>query len=177
MSEKAKQNKEIKNKIQQYLKQPSDEGASARTRNTPSSSGSGPVAQVTTKAGGLSSVQGGTARNVPAPSADSPSMWVPVCRFDELPTDGGGLSLAVGPRQVAVFRDGDGVVALDDSCPHEGASLGLGVLKDGDVTCPWHGFHFCARTGESTDGLDERVRVRPARVGGSGEVEVELPSS
>lgn len=102
---------------------------------------------------------------------------MPVCRFEDLPTDGGGLSLPAGPRQVAVFRHEGGVVALDDSCPHEGASLGLGVLKDGDVTCPWHGFHFCVRTGESTDGLDERTRVRRARVAASGEVEVELPPS
>ena len=69
------------------------------------------------------------------------------------------------------------MVALDDSCPHEGGSLGLGVLKDGEVTCPWHGFHFCTRTGESTDGLDERTRVRGARVASSGEVEVDLPAS
>lgn len=86
-----------------------------------------------------------------------------VCRLGELPTDGTGLSLAVVGHQVAVFLIDGEVHALDDSCPHLGGSLGLGVVKDGDVTCPWHGFHFCLSTGKSTDGLDERVRVRPTR--------------
>ena len=86
-----------------------------------------------------------------------------VCRLDELPTDGTGLSLAVDGSQVAVFLIDGEVHALDDSCPHLGGSLGLGVVKDGDVTCPWHGFHFCLSTGESTDGLDEKVRIRHTR--------------
>lgn len=102
--------------------------------------------------------------------------WVRVCRLDELPTDGGGLSLAAGRRQVAVFHVDGELFALDDSCPHMGGSLGLGVALDGDVTCPWHGFHFCLRTGANTDGLDERVRVREVRATSGGEVEVALPS-
>ncbi len=92
--------------------------------------------------------------------------WIRVCRLDELPEDGTGLSLSVGGRQLAVFRIDGQLHALDDSCPHQGGSLGLGVVKDGDVTCPWHGFHFCLESGESTDGLDERVRVRPCRLMG-----------
>ena len=89
-----------------------------------------------------------------------------VCRLDELPLDGAGLSLAVDGYQVAVFLIDGKIHALDDSCPHLGGSLGLGVVKDGDVTCPWHGFHFCLSTGESTDGLDESVRIRPTRQSG-----------
>lgn len=97
------------------------------------------------------------------PPQETP-VWHAVARLDELPTDGGGASIPVAGRQVAVFHVAGELFALDDSCPHRGGSLGLGVALDGDVTCPWHGFHFCLRTGRNTDGLDERVRVWPVRV-------------
>ena len=106
--------------------------------------------------------------------AGSGHAWVRVCGLGELPVDGSGLSLPAGRGQVAVFHIGGELFALDDSCPHHGGSLGLGVVKDGDVTCPWHGFHFCLSSGENTDGLDERVRVRPVRVTASDDVEVRL---
>lgn len=103
------------------------------------------------------------------------AQWQPVGRIEELPTDGGGLTVEVGGRAFALFRDGDRVHAIDDTCPHEGASLGMGVAKDGDVTCPWHGFHFSLATGRSTDGLDLCVRAHPARVRADGVVEVRWP--
>lgn len=92
-----------------------------------------------------------------------------------MPTDGTGISVAVGRRQVAVFHVEGELRAVDDSCPHRGGSLGLGVVVNGEVACPWHSFHFCLRTGRNTDGLDERVRVRAVRQTPDGQVEVGVP--
>ena len=102
-------------------------------------------------------------------------VWHVVARLDDLATDGTGLSIPVAGRQIALFRTGAELHALDDSCPHRGGSLGLGVVLDGDVTCPWHGWHFNLESGCNTDGLEERVRVRPVRTNAAGEVEVGLP--
>jgi len=104
--------------------------------------------------------------------ADGEQDWQPVARLEDLPSDGSGLSLAVGPHQVALFHHRGELFALDDSCPHMGGSLGLGVAIDGEVACPWHSFHFCLRTGKNTDGLDERVRVWAVRLAPDGRVEV-----
>lgn len=100
--------------------------------------------------------------------------WRPVGRIEELPTDGGGVSVEVEGVALALFRHAGGVRAIDDACPHEGASLGMGVAKGGDVTCPWHGFHFALESGCNTDGLDLCVRAHPARVRPDGTVEVRL---
>ncbi len=44
----------------------------------------------------------------------------------------------------------DGTVyAFSDSCRHQGGSLSSGVLRDGIVTCPWHGWAYNVRTGKS----------------------------
>lgn len=41
------------------------------------------------------------------------------------------------------WRDASGAVrATSDRCPHRGASLALGKVKDGCVECPFHGFRF-----------------------------------
>ncbi|MEM7518953.1 MAG: Rieske 2Fe-2S domain-containing protein, partial [Planctomycetota bacterium] len=80
-------------------------------------------------------------------------------------------------RRVALFLIDGEPHALDDECPHQGASLGDGVIAGGDVTCPWHGWHFDPCSGKSTDGLDESVELFPARVDEEGWVEVALSLS
>ncbi|WND03513.1 aromatic ring-hydroxylating dioxygenase subunit alpha [Temperatibacter marinus] len=46
-------------------------------------------------------------------------------------------------QDLVVFRDGEGrVVCLSDICPHKGASLSGGVVRDGHVACPYHGWQF-----------------------------------
>lgn len=90
--------------------------------------------------------------------------WQELCAVDELPDDGTGRSFELGSLYVAAFRVGADVHVIADSCPHAGASLGMGVLSRGEVTCPAHALHFDLCTGQSSDGAGERVRVWPVRV-------------
>ena len=39
------------------------------------------------------------------------------------------------------------LVAIDDRCPHQGASLARGYVLDGCIVCPWHGSRFDPETG------------------------------
>ncbi|MCZ6786834.1 MAG: Rieske 2Fe-2S domain-containing protein [Planctomycetota bacterium] len=98
--------------------------------------------------------------------------WVRVARHAELPTDGTGLALEVAGRAIALFIADGEVRAIDDSCPHQGGSLGLGVVLEGEVTCPWHGWHFELATGRNTDGLAACVAVHRTRISAAGDVEV-----
>lgn len=43
---------------------------------------------------------------------------------------------------ISVFRDGDTLAALDDTCTHDRASLAEGYIEDGCVECPLHGALF-----------------------------------
>ncbi|MCA9608912.1 MAG: aromatic ring-hydroxylating dioxygenase subunit alpha [Myxococcales bacterium] len=44
---------------------------------------------------------------------------------------------------VVLFRDAEGTArALDDRCPHRGASLAAGRVVGGCIECPFHGFQF-----------------------------------
>lgn len=101
--------------------------------------------------------------------------WHRVATLDGLPDDGTGQTVTVGDHAVALFRVGVAVHAVADCCPHEGASLGCGVLSRGEVTCPWHGWHFDLESGQSGDGLDDVLAVYAVRLTPEGEVEVGLP--
>ena len=88
---------------------------------------------------------------------------------------GASKRVRAGGRDVALFRSEDTYYAIADRCPHEGASLcggrivGLAVSerpgqyrleRQGQmVRCPWHGWEFDLRTGQSWCD-PERVRVR-----------------
>ena len=102
--------------------------------------------------------------------------WQTLCRLEDLPTDGTGRSFPVDDLFVALFRVDEQVHAIDDGCPHAGASLGLGVLSRGEVTCPGHALHFDLCTGCSSDGGGERVRVWRSRVDSDGWVRLEANS-
>jgi nitrite reductase (NADH) small subunit len=64
---------------------------------------------------------------------------------------------------VAVFRTSDDrVFALRDSCPHKGGRLSQGIVHDGFVTCPLHGWTIGLADGEAgapDSGCARRVPV------------------
>lgn len=93
-----------------------------------------------------------------------------VARVGEIPV-GEGRTYEVGGRLVAVLFDGTTYHAIDDLCPHMGASLAAGPFVDGIVTCPWHAWRFRACDGAWCDNEKLRVEVFPVRVI-DGEIEV-----
>ena len=112
-----------------------------------------------------------------AAEGDLEREWHDLQGLPELPRDGSGVSVEVAGRNIALFHTDEGLFALDDRCPHRGASLGMGIVLAGEVTCPWHGFHFRLSDGTSGDGLEECVEVFPVRQGAVGGYSVGLPKS
>jgi nitrite reductase (NADH) small subunit len=98
---------------------------------------------------------------------------VEVARRGDLPP-GSGRSLRAGDRFVAVYNDGGALFAIDDTSPHQGASLGEGILHGGVVICPWHQWAFSLRDGSSTHVPGLGVACYATRMQGDA-VEVELP--
>jgi nitrite reductase/ring-hydroxylating ferredoxin subunit len=82
-----------------------------------------------------------------------------------------GRVVRAGSREIALFRQGHEVYALDNVCLHTGGPLGEGEVDDGCAICPWHGWRYDLETGASP--LNPRVRVAtyPAWVE-DGEVKV-----
>jgi nitrite reductase (NADH) small subunit/3-phenylpropionate/trans-cinnamate dioxygenase ferredoxin subunit len=78
---------------------------------------------------------------------------------------------------VAVFLHHGEYRAIDDLCPHMGASLGAGYLdEEGVVTCPWHAWRFCTRDGKWADNPRLAVDIFEVRVQGD-EIQVRVRPS
>ena len=95
-----------------------------------------------------------------------------VCRVKDLP-EGEGKTVAVAGKLIAVFRHGGRYYAIDDVCPHMGASLGGGYVEEGIVTCPWHAWRFRLADGAWADNSRIKIGSFPVRVE-DGEIQVEV---
>ena len=88
-----------------------------------------------------------------------------------------GKSFVVMGRAVAVFKDGGGLHAISDRCPHNGMPLHDGNLECGILTCRWHGWQFDVTTGRTpgteAGALGPRLRVYSVRES-EGWIEVSL---
>ncbi|MBX3250509.1 MAG: Rieske 2Fe-2S domain-containing protein [Myxococcales bacterium] len=85
-------------------------------------------------------------------SAELPAeldFWHPVLRSEELEERPArvrvaGVDLAVFRSEPRPRHGGGRVAAVLDRCPHRGASLSGGAVKDGCVVCPYHGWSWAA---------------------------------
>ena len=69
------------------------------------------------------------------------SEFVAVAKVDEIPEGRGKLVMA-GGREIALFRADGRYYALDDCCPHMGAPLSEGDVREGMVICLRHLWGF-----------------------------------
>lgn len=72
------------------------------------------------------------------------NFWHPIAASDDVEEQPRRFALL--DDFVVAFRDDEGVAAFRDLCIHRGAALSLGWIKDGTLTCPYHGWQY-DRTG------------------------------
>jgi 3-phenylpropionate/trans-cinnamate dioxygenase ferredoxin subunit len=99
-------------------------------------------------------------------------VWVEAGSADTLQQHGRAL-LRVQGLEIALFAHGGACWAIEDSCPHAGASLCNGRVDNGQVRCPAHGLSFDLRNGQMR-GTSLRARVFAVREM-DGRLQVRLP--
>ena len=98
-----------------------------------------------------------------------------VCRVGDL-AEGDGRTVAVGDKLIALFLHQGQYYAIDDVCPHMGASLGGGYVENGTVTCPWHAWRFRLADCAWADNPRIKIGSYPVRVEGD-RVQVAVPAA
>lgn len=101
-------------------------------------------------------------------------MWHQALSLSEL-TENSARRLTLGGQDVSVTVIAGEVHAISDVCPHRGASLSEGLVRDGCVTCPSHLWRFSFIDGAKQADERTRVPVYPTRVI-DGMVEIDVPS-
>jgi nitrite reductase (NADH) small subunit len=98
-----------------------------------------------------------------------------VCPAGEVP-EGEGKTVVVGKKLIAVFCTGGQYRAIDDCCPHMGASLSGGYVEDGIVTCPWHAWRFRLEDGAWADHPRIKISCYPVKVE-NGDLHVQVETN
>jgi 3-phenylpropionate/trans-cinnamate dioxygenase ferredoxin subunit len=109
-----------------------------------------------------------------------------VAKVEDL-VEGRSKRVTIAGRAIALFNVKGTFFALSDKCPHENGSLSCGriiglaeadepgkyrLTRQGEfVKCPWHGWEFDIRTGQSwCDPTKTRTRTFPANVASGAEI-------
>lgn len=79
--------------------------------------------------------------------------FVAIARIEDVPTDR-GLRVAVDGVAIGLYRVGDEIHAMEDTCPHAGFPLAEGDFAGCVITCKAHGWPFDVTTGFDPDHAD-----------------------
>ena len=99
-----------------------------------------------------------------------------VAKVGDIP-EGQGRSFAVNGTMVGVFLHNGDYFAINDFCPHMGASLAESpVSEDGSVMCSWHAWCFSIKDGTWLDNSKSGIKTPTyeVRIDGS-DIQVSVP--
>ncbi|MEM7566971.1 MAG: Rieske 2Fe-2S domain-containing protein [Pseudomonadota bacterium] len=88
------------------------------------------------------------------PSSDT-GAWTPLLLAEDVPADT-PVPVLVDGRELVVWRGADGAARVwVDRCPHRGMRLSFGFVRDGSLTCLYHGWRFAG------DGACKAIPAHP----------------
>ncbi len=93
------------------------------------------------------------------------SGWIDAGAIDEI-AEGGVTERKIKARSVLLSRRGTHVSCFDNSCAHLGMPLEMGEVKDGIITCSYHGFQYLLETGECLTAAEVQLKVHAVKVTG-----------
>jgi len=98
-----------------------------------------------------------------------------VAKVGDIP-EGQGRCFPVNGTMVGVFLENGEYFAINDFCPHMGASLADGHVENGTVLCPWHAWSFRLCDGTWMDNSKSGIRTATYKVRvENGEIQVSVP--
>jgi len=98
--------------------------------------------------------------------------FVRVASQAELPATDEAKEFPCGDKMICVANVNGEISAMDNVCLHRGGPLGEGVIEDGKVICPWHGWAWDPKTGEA-QAPGAKVAVYPVKIE-NGDVLIEV---
>ena len=98
--------------------------------------------------------------------------WRLVTSLAEIP-DNGMLDIKIEGKSLLLSRSDTKVTCFHNACSHLGVAIDSGEVKDGTITCPYHGFQYNLSTGACLTAPEVALQSYPVLVDG-GRVFVQL---
>lgn len=86
--------------------------------------------------------------------------------ISELPPAGEAREFNCDGHTVCIANENGQYSAMDNVCAHRGGPLGQGVVEQGKIVCPWHGWQFDLKTGKSEQSATLGVDVYELKIEG-----------
>lgn len=79
-------------------------------------------------------------------------------------------TLIVEGKKICLVHTSKGIYAIQEKCPHNGASLQYGYCNDkqNSIVCPLHRYHFSLETGRALSGIADAGRTYPIKITDKG---------
>lgn len=84
--------------------------------------------------------------------------FVHVCNEMDILEDRAKI-VEIGDHEVAIFKYEGKLSAVRNQCKHQLGPLGEGRVIDGCITCPWHGYQYDPRNGQSPPPFTEKINT------------------
>ncbi len=75
-----------------------------------------------------------------------------------------GKVLNIETDEIWVFKHAGAFKAVSNICPHKMGPISEGVLEDGMIECPWHGYRFDINSGDSLRRSCPSLRVYETKI-------------
>jgi methionine sulfoxide reductase heme-binding subunit len=92
--------------------------------------------------------------------------FVKVCLVNDIEENRAKM-FCVDKERIAVFKTEGKLFAINNVCKHQNGPLGEGKIVDGCITCPWHGYQYLPKNGQSPPPFKERVSTYDLEIEGA----------
>lgn len=104
---------------------------------------------------------------------ENTTTWIAVASVTALAPESARVVRANG-LELALIHSSDGIIAMDNACPHSGGALGEGRVQGQTITCPLHGWQFDIRSGKCLSEKQAAQRLYATKIA-EDQVWVEVP--
>ncbi len=84
-------------------------------------------------------------------------------KISEVPNFGKKV-VAVNGLEIVLINIKGEIFACENECPHQGSPLHSGIVKDGYLSCPRHGFRFDLKSGICLDNPAYTLKIYPVTI-------------
>jgi nitrite reductase/ring-hydroxylating ferredoxin subunit/Fe-S cluster biogenesis protein NfuA len=89
--------------------------------------------------------------------------WLDAAQLAEVP-EGGVVERKLKGRSVLLSKRGEQISCFDNACAHLGMPLEMGDIRDGVITCSYHGFRYLLETGECLTAPEVQLKAHAVRL-------------
>jgi nitrite reductase (NADH) small subunit len=92
-------------------------------------------------------------------------MFTKIASQPDLPALNEVKELPCGDKLICVANVDGEIHAMENTCLHRGGPLGAGIIENGKVICPWHGWAWDPKIGRA-QAPGAKVTVYPVKIEG-----------